>query len=86
MTSANVTLFRIERAGKVVGSHYQHHYCKTHWPDLLKFEPIEEHTITPHGLDEEEEEWEGDTMPLRKFLESKRVFCPNSPDTWTPTN
>ena len=60
MTSANVTEYRIEslHTGKEVGTHSQHHYCKTHWGDLLKFLPPEDFTITPHGLDEEEEEWE----------------------------
>lgn len=70
MTSANVTEYRIEDlTGKTVGSHSQHCYCKTHWGDLLKFTPAENFTITPHGLDEEEEEWESEPMNLKTFIE-----------------
>lgn len=70
MTSANVTEYRIEDlTGKVVGRHSQHAYCKTHWGDLLKFTPPENFTITPHGLDEEEEEWEDDPINLKVFIE-----------------
>lgn len=70
MTSANVTNFRIcDLTGKVVGKHSQHALCKTHWGDLLVFTPPENFTITPHGLDEEEEEWEGETVSLKKFID-----------------
>jgi hypothetical protein len=70
MTSANVTEYRIEDlAGKTVGSHSQHCYCKTHWGDLLKFTPAENFIITPHGLDEEEEEWESEPINLKTFIE-----------------
>ena len=74
MTSANVTKYRIEslHTGKEVGIHSQHHCCKTHWGDLLKFSPPEDFTITPYGLDEEEEEWEHDTMNLAVFIERLR--------------
>jgi hypothetical protein len=72
MTSANVTQYRIERSidGQLVtvGNHYQSHLCKTRWEELLKFTPLEDHLITPYGLDEEEEEWEGNTMSLLDFL------------------
>ena len=73
MTSANVTYYRIERDGKIVGSHRQHHYCKTKWEDLLKFKPIEDHTITPYGEDEYEVPWEDKTEGLKQFLEKRRV-------------
>jgi hypothetical protein len=33
------------------------------------FTPPENYTITPHGLDEEEEEWEGDTVNLKDFID-----------------
>lgn len=74
MTSANVTEYRIESitTGNVVGTHSQHHYCKTHWGDLLKFTPPENFTITAHGLDEEEEEWEHNPINLAVFLENLR--------------
>lgn len=71
MTSANVTNYRIENitTGKVVGEHSQHAYCIGHWGDLFRFNPPENYTITPYGLDEEEEEWEGDPMNLAVFIE-----------------
>ena len=71
MTSANVTKYRIcdRETGWVVGQHSQHAYCHTHWGDLLVFTPPENYTITPHGLDEEEEEWEGDTVNLKDFID-----------------
>ena len=68
MTSANVTEFRIFRNGKQVGSHSQHCMCKTHWEELLVFQPLGEHTILPWGLDEEEEIWEGEEISLLTFL------------------
>ena len=59
MTSANVTQYTIRKINtkEEVGEHRQHHYCKSHWEDLLKFTPLEEHEIHSWGLDEEEEEW-----------------------------
>lgn len=74
MTSANVTEYRIEslHTGKVVGTHSQHAYCVGHWGDLLKFLPPEDFTITPYGLDEEEEEWEDDPINLAVFIERLR--------------
>lgn len=68
MTSANVTEFRIERNGEVVGNHSQHHYCHTRWHRLYKYTPFSEHTITPYGEDENEAPWEGKTQPLSEFL------------------
>jgi hypothetical protein len=68
MTSANVTEYRIERGGKVVGEHYQNHLCHTNWHRLYKYTPFIEHTITPHWLDEDEEYHEGQTMRLSEFM------------------
>jgi len=74
MTSANVTEYRIEslHTGKVVGNLSQHAYCKTHWGGLLKYLPPKDFTITAHGLDEEEEEWEHDPVNLATFIEHLR--------------
>jgi hypothetical protein len=70
MTSANVTEYTIrDLSGKEVGSHYQSHLCKTHWGDLLKFQPLTNFTIQPWGYDEEEEYWEGDEVNLNDFVE-----------------
>ncbi len=69
MTSANVTNYSIrDLSGKEVGKHSQHAYCKTKWGELLKFTPLNQHTITPWGYDEEEEYWERDTTNLQDFI------------------
>lgn len=68
-TSANVVEYRIMKDEEVVGRHRQHCYCKTHWDDLCKFSPLEEHTIIAHGLDEHEAPWEGEKQSLMSFLE-----------------
>ena len=83
MTSANVTEYRIEslHTGKEVGIHSQHALCKTHWGDLLKFTPPEDFTITAHGLDEEEEEWENDPVNLAVFIERLRKHGEKKWDT-----
>ena len=70
MTSANVVQYRIEDlSGKKVGNHYQSLMCKTHWGDLLKFVPAENFTITTYGLDEEENDWEEETVNLKIFID-----------------
>jgi hypothetical protein len=68
MTSANVTNFRIERNGEVVGEHSQHAMCHTRWHRLYKFTPFKEHTITSHWLDEDEVYHEGQTIGLSEFM------------------
>ena len=73
MTSANVTEYTIrDLSGKEVGRHSQHHYCKSHWGDLLKYTPEENFTIQAWGLDEEEELWEDEEIPLKVFLDKLR--------------
>lgn len=69
MTSANVVQYRIfDKTGAQVGKHYQSVLCKTKWPDLFKFVPLEDHTIQPWGHDEEEELWEDEPINLKEFL------------------
>ena len=73
MTSANVTIYRIEDlTGKEVGEHRQHWLCKTHWGDLLKFTPSENFTITETWEDEEEEYHEGEPKNLKVFIDKLR--------------
>lgn len=68
-TSANVVEYRIEKNGEVVGNFRKHMLCKLpDYSDLLVYQPLNEHTITPYGYDEEEEYWEDDTMNLENFL------------------
>jgi len=69
-TSANVIEYQIKKDGKNVGHYRQNILCKTHFENLLKFEPLNEHTITPSGYDEEDEYWEDETVNLEVFLSS----------------
>ena len=70
MTSSNVTHFTIyeKSSGKECGKHSQSHYCKTHWEDLLKYDPSENYMILPWWEDEEEEYHEGRIENLKDFL------------------
>ena len=54
-TSANVIEYRIEKDGKIVGNHREHLLCRSHYEDLLKFQPLKDYTITPYWYDEEED-------------------------------
>jgi len=67
-TSANVIEYRIEKNGEQVGSYRQHMMCKDRYDELLKYQPLAEHSITPYGYDEEEDYWEGDTSNLEDYL------------------
>lgn len=59
MTSANVIEYRIEKTGKNVGYFHKNILCKLpDYSDLLKYQPLNEHRITPFGYDEDEEYWE----------------------------
>jgi hypothetical protein len=75
MTSANVTEYTIrDKDGNKVGKHYQNCLCKTKWHELLKFTPLEDHTITAWGYDEDEELWEDEPVNLLTFLRNFREF------------
>ena len=72
MTSANVVEYRIEKEkdNEDVGHFRKHMMCTLpYYSDLLKYEPLEDHQITPYGYDEEEEYWEGNTVNLKTYLE-----------------
>ena len=76
MTSANVIEYRIEKAGKDVGSFRKNMMCRLPcYSELLKYTPLEEHTITPYGYDEEEEYWEDETYDLDVYL--RKMICTN---------
>ncbi len=68
-TSANVVEYRIEKDGKQVGNYRQNVMCKGRYEEMLKYEPLEDHTVTPYGYDEDEDYWEGDTQNLKVYLE-----------------
>jgi len=71
MTSANVIEFRILKLGKEIGHHRENILTKNHYDNLLKFQPLSEHTITPYGYDEDEEYWEDKSENLNSFLKKK---------------
>jgi len=68
MTSANVIEYTIEKDNKRVGHYRQNIMCKSRYHELLKYEPLKEHTIIPYGYDEEDDYWEDDTVNLYDFL------------------
>jgi len=71
MTSANVVEFYIyNKVGENVG-HFRKHLLTRlpDYADLLKYEPLQEHTILAYGYDEEDEYWEDDEAEnLWEFL------------------
>jgi hypothetical protein len=70
-TSANVIEYSIIniKTKEEVGSFRKHMLCKfPEYSDLLIYEPLCEHEITPWGYDEEEEYWEGETQNLENYL------------------
>jgi hypothetical protein len=68
-TSANVVEYRIEKDGKTVGNYRQNLMCMSRFEEMLKYQPLEEHTVTPYGYDEEEDYWEDDTQNLKEYLQ-----------------
>ncbi len=73
MTSANVIYYTIFLDGKKVGEYRHHLLCKPNWEKLLVFSPPENYTIQASGLDEEEEEWEGEVYKLDDFLKKVNI-------------
>lgn len=76
-TSANVIEYDIyNKDGKVVG-HFRKHLL-TRFPlysDLLKYQPLKDHTILAYGYDEEDDYWEDDERAnLETFLREKRLY------------
>lgn len=69
-TSANTSDFEIyNKKGEHVGDHHQHWMCRTHWEELLKYQPLKDHSIRETWLDEEEEYDEPEN--LEKFLKDR---------------
>ncbi len=69
MTSANVAIYLIRKGGKIVGEHSHHFLCHPHWEDLLKFQPLADHTIQWTWEDEDEAPHEKEPEALVDFLE-----------------
>lgn len=58
-TSANVIEYTIYKNGEEVGNFRKHMMCRLpDYADLLKHQPLSEHTILAWGYDEEEEYWD----------------------------
>jgi len=70
-TSANVIEYTIYKSEKSVGRFRKNVLCS--YPDyaeLLKYQPLDEHSILAWGYDEDEEEWEGEIQNLETYLKS----------------
>lgn len=75
-TSANSIEYTIYKRGKTVGHFRINVLCK--YPDfaeLLKYQPLNEHTIQAWGYDEEEDEWSDEEENLEEKL--KRMIPHN---------
>ena len=73
MTSANVTEYNILRNDEHVGHFRKNVLCKLpDYADLLKYQPLKEHTIWEYWYDEEEELVEEGPENLEDFLRKMR--------------
>lgn len=70
-TSANSIEHSIYKGEKNVGNFRKNVMCsKPDYAELLKYQPLKDHTIQVWGYDEEEETWEDKPENLEKFLKS----------------
>lgn len=68
-TSANVIEYRIEKDDEQIGNFRKNIMCNLpDYSDLLKYQPLNKHEITPYGYDEEDEYWEGEKINLEVYL------------------
>lgn len=68
-TSANSIEHSIRKGKKNVGNFRKNIMCRLpDYAELLKYQPLSEHTIQAWGYDEEEEEWEDEPENLEEFL------------------
>lgn len=75
-TSANVIEYDIyNKDGEIVGHFRKHLLTKLPlYSDLLKYQPLSDHTILANGYDEEDEYWEEDEPEnLEEFLSIMRI-------------
>ena len=64
--------YTIKRNNETVGYYRQNILCKSRYHELLKYQPLSDHTITAWGYDEEDELWENEPKNLKNFLEKIR--------------
>jgi len=75
-TSANSIEHSIYKGEKNVGNFRKNVMCRLpDYAELLKYQPLNKHTIQVWGYDEEEETWEDEPENLEKFL--KPMMCSN---------
>lgn len=73
-TSANSIEYTIFKNEKCVGRFRVNVMCR--YPDyaeLLKYEPLHEHTIQAWGYDEEDDQWEDEPENLEDFLKKMKT-------------
>ena len=69
-TSANVIEYDIYKGDERVGHFRKHMMCRLpEYNELLKYQPLEDHTIVTNWYDEEEEYNESDPVNLKDFLQ-----------------
>lgn len=73
-TSANLVEYHICKNNEHVGHYRQNMMCKSNYSSLLKYQPLNEHTIMAYGYDEEEEYWESKEQNLETFMKKKAIF------------
>jgi len=68
-TSANSIEHSIYKGEKNVGNFRKNVMCRfPDYAELLKYQPLKDHTIQVWGYDEEEETWEDEPENLENFL------------------
>jgi hypothetical protein len=68
-TSANSIEHSIYKGEKNVGNFRKNVMCRLpDYAELLKYQPLKDHTIQVWGYDEEEETWEDEPENLENFL------------------
>lgn len=73
-TSANSINYSIYKDGKQVGSFRINIMCRfPDYAELLKYQPLNEHTIQAWGYDEEEEDWYDEEENLERFLKGMKT-------------
>jgi hypothetical protein len=68
-TSANSIEHSIYKGEKNVGNFRKNIMCRLpDYAELLKYQPLKDHTIQAWGYDEEEDQWEDEPENLEDFL------------------
>ena len=68
MSSSNIIQYRILKNGETAGYYKYNISRKSTFEELLKYQPLSEHTVIPWGYDEEEGCWSDEEENLNDFL------------------